>query len=170
MSLLLWLAAASAAAWIAAVLVWRDVQRDVLLNGEGRVYVVRWRWRGKHRVHLFKAGDPEWPHDHPFDFVAVALWGSAVETTFVPFRGNTYEQNGLFVVQRRRIRPLSVRRYKAKSIHRLDECRSLLTVVLVGKRTRHWGFWRPLYGGRSGGDCHSVREFVPHEAHERFRP
>ena len=119
---------------------------------DGRPYLWRMVVAERVRLHLFLHGDHGCPHDHPFEFWAIALFGTAVEEVRwcagEEIEALTGTRTGLGTIQRR-IWPLVWRRYTATTAHRILRPRLLLTLVVNGPYVRKWGFWR-------GG------EFVPH--------
>lgn len=89
----------------------------------------RWRlvtpWFGI-RLHHFVGPDGDRPpHDHPFAFVTLVLWGSYRDVS----------ADGVD-----RLRAGSVRIRPAEHTHRV-ETDGAWTLVLSGPMTRPWGFW-----------------------------
>ena len=126
------------------------VRAELIRRADGRPYLARLVFADRLRIHLFLAGDEGPPHDHPFDFWSVALFGTAGEEVSYPDRITGRPSRG---VLHRRVWPLIPRRYLAEHSHRIVRPRLLITVVWNGRRRRPWGFW-PLGSGRD-------RIFVP---------
>lgn len=81
------------------------------------------------RVHRFHKSDDLF-HDHPFWFVAMAIWGTGTELMGVP---NAHWE--------RRIRLFQPRFYSAKASHCVTACEGLWTLVLAGRYRKPWGFF-----------------------------
>ena len=133
------------------------------INGGGvcPTYMVRWCLLGtpwcKVYVHRFVGDD--WardPHDHPKRFFSIGLWGSYIE--------ERYSVTGEKVADVRWRAPW-VRSFAASHIHRIraTETGGAVTLVIVGRVQRRWGFWLrgawvpwdryvPVFG-RSRKDC-----------------
>lgn len=105
----------------------------------GDDYMERWTFwdtaKSTGKVHRILCSDGQHPHDHPYDFTVVLVWGSYIEE-FFPYGPQ-------FVVRRRVCKPFQVRRYKAENLHRLILEKPVWSLFL-GKRRRHnWGFHVP---------------------------
>ena len=128
-----------------------------LRHKDGRPYMRRWvavlpgGWSV--RLHLFESSDGPDPHDHPWPFVGVALWGVGEEETW------RTDSAGRWRRSRRAILPLVPRFYSPYAVHRVIGPRRLLTVVVTGRRARTWGFWIDDRGG--------WRRWVRHSEHRR---
>ena len=106
------------------------------------LYLTRWRlWGGndanKSRIflHRFHRGDEdEAPHDHPWAYWSLILWGGYFELT-PTFLGDVKTWFG----------PLSFLRREANWTHRvmLPPGKRCWTLVWTGKKTQSWGFWCP---------------------------
>ena len=116
-------------------------RRVEVIDREGKKLVQRFRFRVGEVApniyyHHFHADDHSVPHDHPFDFIAVTLWGSAKEVNYKR-QGKSVIKDGI-----RKLRPLSLPRfYKAEHIHRITDARGLRTLCFIIRRRRQWGFW-----------------------------
>lgn len=120
---------------------WKKVIRD---PETGEPYLIRWNWRpckwfSLKLHHIVRHDYGRDPHDHPWWFVSLILWGSYTEEYVGPF-GN---------LLRRRVRWLNLK--KATGTHRIIEVHgNVWTLVLNGPRVREWGFhtalgWVPWY-------------------------
>jgi hypothetical protein len=112
------------------------------ISRRGDVYLHRWTLIGPERgpkvmLHHFLRGDvdPE-PHDHPWIFWTFILWGGYYEQTW------TAEGKALLTWYG----PGSLLRRPAAWAHRvvIPEGKEAWTLVLTGRKVRHWGFWCPL--------------------------
>ena len=139
---------------------------STLMHDGGGVYMRRWYSRWLHdkgwpsgHLHCFHTSDGDVPHDHPWHFVAITLWGW----------WRAREQR--FETGRQRIVPMPrralgiVRLYRATTIHRIEVTGRVWTIIVHGPRIRDWGFWRigegfiPFanYRRRMGFDGHEGR-------------
>ena len=96
-------------------------------------------WGRAVRLHYFVAGDQdEFPHDHPFHFTAITLFGGATETF--------YTKDGI-ERRTRKVRRFIPRFYRSTKVHRiLSVPGMMLTLVFQGKRHRKFGFVSPDRG------------------------
>ena len=113
-----------------------------IISRAGIPYLRRWQmFRGKAApnvyMHHFLSDDEDCPHDHPFDFWALTLWGKGEEVMYRR-RGNQVVEVG-----RRRLCVGVLRRYRAENIHRICRVKGLRTICLIVRRRRNWGFWTP---------------------------
>ncbi len=148
----------------------------VVRDGTGAAYLRRWylyRGAGVFRptgegaaayLHAFHASDGPKLHDHPWPSVSVILRGWYIEEVPIDARvpgGGT----------RRRVRrPGDVTLRRAASAHRIElparADRPVVSLFLVGRRRRAWGFWcdrgwrdgptvkrRQRAGGHPGAGC-----------------
>jgi hypothetical protein len=140
-------------------LVWRRRPDRSVSDGVGRVYLVRWYIGGqgsRHRaaqgrpcvyLHGFYDSDGAMLHDHPWFSASVIVSGSYIEE--IPARAN--DPTG---PRRRLLRcPGDVTVRAPSSPHRIElppeQPKPVLTLFLVGRRRRRWGFWCPR-GWRDG--------------------
>lgn len=148
-----------------------------VINGlQGEPYLTRYhltpmtRW-GQLMLHVFHASDPgREPHDHPFDFVSLVLWGRYREHQYhVHYRDYNqfwldqccWDMNGTIR------RPPSVARRCCRDIHRVTLLGGKRCVTLV---------WRSRYkrlhedGSPEWGFYLNDGTFVPHEEYHRGGP
>ena len=114
-------------------------REDISGDGVCPTYLVRWtllstRW---FKVYLHHFVGDDWsrdPHDHPKNFISIGLWGSYIE--------EIYNQHGQQYSEIHWRAPW-LRRFPARHIHRIRsrETGGAWTIVIVGRRTRNWGFW-----------------------------
>lgn len=90
-----------------------------------RYIIFRFPWIGVYVHHLMRSDYDRACHDHPWGFISIILSGSYVEHT----------PQGHKIYRRGRIlfRP-------AMWLHWLEMHRPMWTLVIVGRRTRRWGF------------------------------
>ena len=117
-----------------------DITRD-----DGSPYLVRWRLLstpfGRVYLHRFLAPDAQCPHDHPWPFLSLILWGGYWEQRFGRDAAGrprlddpSSAWRGLFSLACRR----------AEDVHRiarLHPTRPTWTLVVTARRQRRWGFW-----------------------------
>lgn len=84
----------------------------------------------KLNVHVFHRSDADDLHDHPWPFVSLILWRGYIEHT--P-QGRRRQWPGMLLFRR------------AGHAHRVElvDGKPAVTLVLVGKRHREWGFFTP---------------------------
>ena len=99
-------------------------QRGPLLT---RYRLIRSKNFGLFLHHLHRS-DVRTPHDHPWWFVSLILWGGYVEHS--PKHSEGMRGYG----------PGSLLFRGAEWVHRLELVQPTWTLVLVGKRERKWGF------------------------------
>ena len=107
-------------------------ERRHIRTKEGAMYMRRWClnvFGVSLRLHRFHEPDNRF-HDHPFDFMAVTLWGKAKEALGTP-------DNHVM----RKVRLFVPRFYKADSPHCVVECLGMWTLVVTGRFKRLWGFY-----------------------------
>ena len=123
---------------------------DLVIGDQAHPYMLRWhlfRWRHFPRIYIHKflrSDDDRAPHDHPWWFVSILLWGSYVEHRWI---------DGVRQVRRRTapsiaFRPISTRHrvelteewYDMNSRYGL---RPAWTLIVTGRDVRGWGFWCP---------------------------
>ena len=109
----------------------------VIVDG---VYLKRWhvlelKGRGTYYLHNFVSGDSDRdPHDHPFPFKTIVLWGRYFDVE--------YDSNRKIA----RIEKMSIgriRHRRATHLHRVllsKKSSSCWTLVFRGKKEREWGF------------------------------
>ena len=132
-------------------MVWRFLDRlfefeSLTPPWSDHAYLHRWRLLalpGKRRIYLHRFLGPDWgrdPHDHPKWFLSIGLWGSYTEEYAYPYVGYTGKACGA----QRTYRAPWVRLFPATHIHRIKEIgkRGCWTLVVTGRKTREWGFWR----------------------------
>ena len=118
-------------------------RKDYLL----RVHLTPWDWwpfKKRLYLHVFSRPDgDDHPHDHPFPFRSIILWGGYTEEVF-PY----VDQNGAVLVlnkpiERIRRRWLSSHKASAKHVHRIAElhARKVVTLVIREPKQRDWGFY-----------------------------
>lgn len=105
-------------------------------------------------VYLHHFIDDDWSrdfHDHPKRFISIGLWGSYIEE--IPFHFVTEYEEGDIVSRKAYVAPW-IRSFPATHRHRIvlestgdgdgnlrHEKHGCWTLVIVGPKTREWGFW-----------------------------
>lgn len=98
------------------------------------------------KIHKALMSDPATPHDHPWNYLSIILWGGYYEETIEnksvisTASGKIYE--GPFTKQKW-YGPGSFLYRKGDSLHRLivPEGKYSISLIFVGKKWRDWGFW-----------------------------
>lgn len=108
-------------------------KKQVITRGDNapymtRLIVFRCPWFAIY-LHKFVGDDDLCLHDHPWPFLSLILWGGYYETDKNKVR--TWYSAGSILFRR------------AEWRHRveLDRGRPCYTLVVIGKKCRHWGFW-----------------------------
>lgn len=128
-------------------------RREAITGTGGEPYMVRWtlfrcRWFGVKVHHFLRSdADPEL-HDHPCWFVSLILVGGYLEQFRVrrwrrsPVDGLVYFDETVTHWQA----PGRLLYRPADHAHRIviPPGRSAWTLVVVGPKSREWGFWEPL--------------------------
>jgi len=116
---------------------------------DGKPYLRRFvlaRLPGNRRVYLHHFVGDDWarhPHDHPKAFWSIGLWGGYTEHQYIDLAVvNILKQAGVL-----RWRAPWVRWFPAEHIHRImltPGVSGAWTLVITGRQSRRWGFWRGL--------------------------
>lgn len=112
---------------------WRRFRRVIYINGGP--YLVRYRlistpWFGVYLHHILRSDQDQEKHDHPWSFFSWVLWGSYRE-----FLAD--EDYRTRCVHRRW---LSFAKRTCDQFHRVELDRPVWTLILVGPKTKEWGF------------------------------
>lgn len=124
---------------------WAALRRMVLKRADGVVYLDRIRlvqtpWFGVY-LHRFDGPDPGGHlHDHPWPFATIVVSGGYTEER-ADTRSGT-EPEAWHVENRQRFRPRVMRLTECHTITGLDKV-GTRSIVVVGRRTRTWGFYTP---------------------------
>jgi hypothetical protein len=106
-------------------------RRDAYLTVVSLTPLTRW---GQLRLNIFHRGDKDpWPHDHPWDF-----W------TF-PLRGRGYLETVLRFsrLEQQTVPGFRWTRRLAEHAHLVHTDTPFCTLIWIGPKRRHWGFWKP---------------------------
>lgn len=100
-----------------------------------RYYLVSTPWFGIY-LHAIRLPDPDRdPHDHPWTFASLVLWGGYGEELHL---GEGVQR------ARRYWRRLTLHRMRAEQAHRINYVLpNTWSLVFVGRRRREWGFHTP---------------------------
>lgn len=140
-----------------AGMVWAFMKPFVIpCRDNGDVYLFRLRlvqtpWFGVylHRIHK---KDPHHPHNHPWNFKSIVLWGGYTEDHWV----NPY--SGAMGQSHREFGRFSAHGMKLNEAHRIVDLKpNTWTLIFVGKRQQEWGFFTNMSGKvRRVDDLHST--------------
>ena len=144
---------------------WAVWNRLRLVTKEGIVYLDRLRllqtpYFGIY-LHWINGPDPDPdPHDHPWNFWSFILWGGYTEVYY-----NT--QHNLFSHNLRHWARWSWHRMSARGVaHRIWKVHPhTMTLIIVGRRQRDWGFWTDGGAMRLGGK--RMTKWVSWEEYEK---
>ena len=108
--------------------------RQVIFRADGSAYLIRWRIlhaRSFHiYLHKFLSSDEGCPHDHPWSFTSIMLWGNYMEWTF---------DEGEVVACNMYRAPCIIRRGATHS-HKIIIHKPCWTLVITSRYVRTWGF------------------------------
>jgi hypothetical protein len=128
---------------------WVFRHKDIVKSGElylRRYYITPRKWPYKVMLHYIRKPDNDRdPHDHPWSFLTLILWGGYLELVF-----KTEDQlRGKVPMISRLLRVGFVWR-RAEHIHQIHSLlKPTWTLVFAGRGRRVWGFWN------------SFAEFIP---------
>lgn len=101
-----------------------------------RYYLLRFKWIGAY-LHRFVSSDPQHPHDHPFPFLSIILWGAYTERRYTVATDGTWHSRS----KRRGWLSVAYRPAETKHVVTLIDDRPCWTLVIRGRRSRPWFFW-----------------------------
>jgi hypothetical protein len=110
-----------------------------------RYHLTPWRWwplRWRLYLHCFRQPDTSPPHDHPFSFVSLILWGGYTEEVYA--RDSAAPGGWRCRLVRRR--PGTGYRAPADYVHRIVRLhgRRCYTLMLKGPEVRGWRHYQEL--------------------------
>lgn len=117
----------------------------------GELYLVRWRviqtpWFG---VFVHKINEPDFDrdcHDHPWNFTSIILRGGYTEEVW-PVPRHLFMPDTLGaapISYQRRWNLFSRHRMTTEKAHKIISVKpGTISLILVGRRFRDWGFWTP---------------------------
>lgn len=117
-------------------------------------------------IHRFLRSDGDDHHDHPFNFWSYVAKGGYTEELLESHSGNDMSYLTAFTSRKVSREPGSLAYRKATAVHRVivdkdrkyvDRHQAPLTVVLLGRRWREWGFWKKI----RETSFYDIREFIP---------
>lgn len=114
------------------------LRRFDIYDRDGGLYLTRWhlvRFFGR-KIMLHRMVAPDYarePHDHPWGFITIVLWGGYVEGILDP--------DG--TMKERVNRPGHIRANSSLHAHVVTKLlgKQCWTLILRGKRVRQWGFY-----------------------------
>lgn len=125
---------------------WALMEKFIISRVPGEPYLTRWRlihtpWFGI-LLHKIDGPDPDQdPHDHPWNFISIVLWGGYTEKLVTPLPlvdstlvlRTTDEQSWGW---------LSVHKMPLGKYHKIERLhkKPTWTLILTGPRKREWGF------------------------------
>jgi hypothetical protein len=91
---------------------------------------------------IFLADNDRDPHDHPWDFVSFVIRGSYTERLYDRFNSiGRFRYKPMFLGEWTHGR-FSFHRMTKEFAHRITSIEpGLVTLVLIGRETKEWGFW-----------------------------
>lgn len=119
------------------------------VTGEVQDYLRRWylfrcKWFSIRLHHIVLPDQDRWPHDHPWNFLAIVLLGGYREL----WDRNTAPRPS-HPSRSRMVRRLSY--HRGEDVHRITRflpgryftCQGAWTLFITGRERRHWGFQTP---------------------------
>lgn len=144
---------------ILILILWVLTIKKTILNREGKPYLIRWTLLKcslfSLKVHKILISDEAEPHDHPWNYVSIILWGGYCEVEIIRYNevelflgGNkstkiVFIQDGnILAIAKTWYKPISILYRKGNKLHRLiiPEGKFCLSLVLTTKKYRKWGF------------------------------
>jgi hypothetical protein len=131
-----------------------DIVKDI--DGQQSLYLRRWflwGWspiskdprprRGVYLHWFCRSDDDRDPHDHPWDFRTLVLWGGYVDEQWNSFDNNGF--NGRWVNGYEPMGFLAYRLRKAEHLHRVQLMpgRTSWSLLFISPKRRGWGFYTP---------------------------
>jgi hypothetical protein len=100
--------------------------------------ILRWvppKWRRQMFLHNIRLSDERTPHDHPWGFISLILWGAYREFIFPnPGRHRGARERLAFMGR--------ILRNKATHTHYVKIIRPVWSLVVAEHASREWGFWQ----------------------------
>jgi len=117
-----------------------NIRRKVLMR-KGKPYLIRITlfkcpWFSV-KIHKALMSDPAIPHDHPWNYLSIILWGGYYEDTI------EYIGEGMSKYNQKWYGPGRFLYRKGDKLHKLilPEGQYSVSLIFVGKKWRDWGFW-----------------------------
>lgn len=115
------------------------LKKEVITRTDGTAYLIRWhiahtKW-GRIMLHKIVRSDESCPHDHPWNFTSIMLWGHYLE---FEYKG---DDNGPHFVDCQVHRAPCILRRPANWLHKISVNKPCWTLVFTSTRKRKWGFW-----------------------------
>lgn len=113
-----------------------NIRKKTLLR-EGKPYLIRITlFKCSYfsvKIHKALISDPAIPHDHPWNYLSIILWGGYYEETIL--------ESGAW--KQKWYKPGSMLYRKGNKFHKLilPEGKYSVSLIFVGKKWREWGFW-----------------------------
>jgi hypothetical protein len=118
-----------------------------------RVRVIQTPWFGIYVHFIYREDLDPWSHDHPWNFWRMVLKGGYIENY------SDDPSRGLFSPQM--ILPWRPLWFPTNHAHRITMVKpGTVSLVLVGRKQRTWGFWRPKRGADDRREWHDYREVL----------
>ncbi|QIG76936.1 hypothetical protein EVC30_107 [Rhizobium phage RHph_Y1_11] len=106
-----------------------------------RKWVLDFGWRTIRLHRWYGDDDHRWPHDHPYWFKTMVLWGGYDDVEYDLFEGEEPDQPLLMV---KRVQHMKRWRFYYRPAEHLHAVRNVKpntwTLLITGKPSRRWGF------------------------------
>jgi len=138
---------------LGTILYMKEIVRSLFLvkeivSKEGVVHFKRYRllstpWFNIYVHNILHSDEDLYPHDHPWAFMSLILWGSYLEEWLGAYEDWYYRRTGRLRKDKRSMGSLII--HRAKDFHKLTlHTRSVWSLVFTfGKRRPSWGYQTP---------------------------
>ena len=117
-----------------------------IVSKEGKVHFRRWRllatpWFNIYIHNIMRSDEEAHPHDHPWHFLSIILWGGYIERWLGAYEDWAY-RDGIRSLRSNRRLPGTMVYHNAKDFHKITLLKkSAWTLVFTfGKRRTSWGY------------------------------
>lgn len=149
-----------------------DLNSRFVIGQPGNPMMERWRllqtpWLGIYVHFIYREDLDPIPHDHPWQFRSLVMRGGYVEEFWPDARVATESRPQTF-------RRGSFHRFPLAASHRIVSVQpGTVTLVIVGRKRRTWGFWAQTVQGKAQTVFTDYRDALglrPQEGDARKRP
>lgn len=127
-----------------------NIRKKTLMR-DNQPYLIRWtiiktKWFSI-KLHKTLISDPIDPHDHPWNYTSLILWGGYYESTLQVI-GLKHSKTPLLIPAEKWYGPGSLLFRKGDQLHKLiiPKNKFCLSLILTTKRYRDWGFVNIITG------------------------
>lgn len=120
---------------------WPKLTKEIS-SKTGELHFKRWailetKWFNIYLHKIYKSDEDKHPHNHPWNFWSLILWGSYKEELWT-YDGFDYIHTLTRTVEQRKW--LSLAKRETYQYHKITLTKPVLTLVITGKRRKEWGY------------------------------